>query len=84
MMIEGFLVGVIVTASLTAGMFFLKFWTQTRDLLFLAFGVAFLIEGVNRIGVLFVAVPNEGNSSVYVVRLLAFVLILAGIVYKRG
>lgn len=83
MMIEGFLLGVVVTASLTASVFFLKFWRQTRDPLFLAFGAAFLIEGANRIGFLFVAVPNEGSSSIYVLRLLAFLLILGGIVYKR-
>jgi hypothetical protein len=82
-MMEGFFLGVIVAASLIAGLFFLKFWRQTRDRLFLAFGVAFLIEGTNRIGFLFIAMPNEGSASIYVVRLLAFLLILAGIVYKR-
>ena len=84
MMIEGFLLGIIVTASVTAGIFFLKFWRQTRDLLFLAFGVAFLVEGVNRVGFLLVDPPNEGSASIYVVRLLAFVLMLAGILYKRA
>jgi Family of unknown function (DUF5985) len=84
MMLEGFLLGVIVTASLTAGMFFLKFWRQTRDLLFLAFAAAFLIEGVNRIGFLFIENPNEGSAPIYIVRLLAFLLLLAGIVYKRS
>jgi hypothetical protein len=82
-MIEGFLLGVIVTASLCAGLFFLQFWRQTRDLLFLAFAAAFLIEGANRTVFLFLPAPNEGHASVYVVRLLAFGLIVAGIVYKR-
>lgn len=82
MMIEGFLLGVIVTASLAASTFFLKFWRQTRDFLFLAFGIAFLMEAVNRISFLLVAVPNEGNPSIYVVRLLAFLLILSGIAHK--
>jgi hypothetical protein len=84
MMIEGFLLGVIVTGSLVAATFFLKFWRQTRDFLFLAFGVAFLIEAINRIGFLFVATPNEGTAYIYVVRLLAFLLILSGIVYKSA
>jgi hypothetical protein len=83
MMIEGFLLGVIVTGSLVAALFFLKFWRQTRDVLFLAFGVAFLIEGINRLGFLFVVAPNESTSSIYVVRLLAFLLILGGMVYKN-
>jgi hypothetical protein len=82
-MIEGFLLGVIVTASLTAGMFFLKFWRRTGDRLFLAFAVAFIIEGLNRIGFLFVERPNEGYPIIYAVRLLVFLLILAAIVWKN-
>jgi hypothetical protein len=82
-MLEGFLLGVIVTASLAAGLFFLKFWKRTRDPLFLAFGTAFIIEGLNRIGFLFVDRPHEGAPAIYVVRLLAFLLILGAIVRKN-
>lgn len=82
-MIEGFLLGIIVAASLTAGLFFLRFWRRTRDPLFLAFALAFTIEGINRIGFLFVTRPNEGSPAIYVVRLLAFLLILAAILHKN-
>ena len=80
---EGFLLGVIATSSLTAGVFFLKFWKQTRDSLFLAFGLAFVVEGLNRCAVLFLAKPNEGNPYIYLVRLLAFLLILGAILHKN-
>jgi hypothetical protein len=83
MMVEGFLLGVIVTASLTAGLFFLKFWRQTRDVLFLGFAAAFLIEGFNRATFLLLERPDEGKPSIYAVRLLAFLLLLAAIVYKN-
>lgn len=82
-MIEGFLLGVIVTSSLTVGSFFLKFWKQTRDTLFLGFGAAFLIEGVNRLAFLFIEQPNEGNPIIYTVRLFSYLLILAAIVNKN-
>jgi uncharacterized membrane protein HdeD (DUF308 family) len=82
-MIEGFLVGVIATASLTAGLFFLKFWRDTRDSFFLAFAASFTIEGLNRLGVLFLPRPNEGSPWIYVVRLLAFLLILFAILRKN-
>jgi hypothetical protein len=82
-MIEGFLLGVIVTTSLTAGVFFLKFWRTTRDTLFLAFALAFIIEGLNRVGFLFVEQPNEGSPAIYIVRLLAFLTIVAAIVWKN-
>ena len=82
-MLAGFLLGVIATTSITAGIFFLKFWKHTRDSLFLAFGLAFIIEGLNRIAVLTVAHPNEGSPWIYLVRLLAFLLILAAILRKN-
>ena len=61
-MINGFLLGIIVACSITAGAFFIKFWRQTRDTLFLAFGAAFLIEGFNRSMILFVARAQLGPS----------------------
>jgi hypothetical protein len=83
MMIEGFLLGVIFTASLTAGVFFLKFWRRTGDRLFLAFAAAFIIEALNRLSFLFIERPNEGSPIIYIVRLLAFLLIVAAIVWKN-
>jgi hypothetical protein len=82
-MIEGFLLGVIVTASLTAGAFFLKFWRKTRDVLFLGFAAAFIIESANRLAFLFLEQPNEGTPFVYTVRLFSYLLILAAIVQKN-
>jgi hypothetical protein len=82
-MFEGFLLGVIVTASLAASAFFLKFWRQTRDMLFLGFSAAFAIEGVNRIAFLFVDHPDEGYPILYTVRLFSYLLILAAIVNKN-
>jgi len=82
-MIEGFLLGVIVTASLVAGAYFMKFWSQTRDLLFLGFGAAFIIEGLNRISFLFVSSATGDNPVIYSVRLLSYLLILAAIAYKN-
>ena len=79
----GFLLGVIATSSLIAGLFFLRFWWDTRDSLFLAFAVAFIIEGMNRTTFLMLKHPNEGSPWIYTVRLVAFLLILAGILNKN-
>ncbi|MEO8048809.1 MAG: DUF5985 family protein [Acidobacteriota bacterium] len=78
-MIEGFLLGVIATASLAAGAFFLRFWKRTRDFFFLAWAVSFFIEGLNRSAVLLTAKPNEGSPWTYIVRLLSILLILVAI-----
>lgn len=82
-MLEGFMLGVIVAASLTAGAFFLKFWRKTHDLLFLGFAAAFFIEGINRTSFLFLEQPNEGTPLVYSVRLFSYLLILAAIIQKN-
>ena len=82
-MIEGFLLGVIATCSITAGIFFLKFWRKTHDSFFLWFAASFLIEGLNRSAVLLIHKPSEGNPWTYLVRLLAFLLILAAILRKN-
>jgi uncharacterized membrane protein HdeD (DUF308 family) len=83
MMFEGFLIGVIATASIAAGLFFLRFWRDTHDSLFLAFALAFFIEGLNRATVLMTDHPNEGSPRVYIVRCIAFLIILAGILNKN-
>jgi hypothetical protein len=82
-MIDGFLLGVIVTCSLVAAGFFARFWIATRDVLFLAFAGAFALEGLNRIVFLFLDKPSVGDEAIYVVRLLSYLLILAAIINKN-
>lgn len=82
-MITAFLLGVVATTSLIAGIFFLRFWRDTHDLLFLAFAIAFLIEAADRTAMLFAEHPNEASPWVYVVRLAAFLIILGGIIHKN-
>jgi hypothetical protein len=82
-MIEGFLLGVIVTCSFVAAGFFARFWRATRDLLFLAFAAAFALEGLNRMAFLFLDEPKTGDEVIYSVRLLSYLLILAAIANKN-
>lgn len=80
---EAFLLGVVVMASLTAGVYFLKFWKSTHDSFFLAFAAFFFIEGLDRIALLFFTRPNEASPWIYLVRLFALLLILAAILRKN-
>jgi hypothetical protein len=82
-MINGFLLGIIVTCSFTAAAFFARFWRATRDPLFLGFAAAFFLEGLNRTAFLFLDNPNAGDEVIYVVRLLSYLLIVAVIVNKN-
>jgi hypothetical protein len=80
---QDFLLGYVFATSMVAGLFFLRFWRDTRDTLFLAFAAAFTIEGFNRLSFLLVDHPSEASPLVYLVRVLAFLLIVAAIVGKN-
>jgi hypothetical protein len=82
-MIAAFLLGFVFAASLVAGLFFLRFWRRTGDTLFLAFAAAFTIEGFNRLAFLFAPDPTEVHPGTYVVRFLAFLLIVVAIAAKN-
>ena len=83
MKLDAFLVGVIAMGSLTASMFFLKFYTRTRNSLFFAFALAFGIESVNRAATLGFGASNEASPWTYIIRLFAFLIILAAILKKN-
>lgn len=79
-----FLSGAVTALFLTASLFFLRFWRRMRDGLFLAFAAAFLLLGLGQ-GLLTLAttIPDEERSWLYLVRLLAFALILVAIIRKN-
>ena len=82
-MIAAFLAGAIVAGFAFAGLFFLKFWTRTRDELFLAFTGAFWLLGLGQALLTFSNIPLEERSWLYLLRLAAFVLILTAIWRKN-
>ena len=45
-MLSNFLSGAITMGFLAGGLFFLRFWRETRDQLFLTFAVAFWLLGL--------------------------------------
>ncbi|MBI3965425.1 MAG: hypothetical protein HY329_07295 [Chloroflexi bacterium] len=78
-----FLLGAIAMASGAAGLFFFRFWMQTKDRLFLLFAIAFWIEAFNRTALALSTNPTEGAPLLYFVRFLAYALILVAIVDKN-
>ncbi len=77
-----FMLGAIVMACAAAGLFFLRFWRKTRDRLFAIFAIAFWTLGLNWLALAFIN-QDEVRTALYVVRLLAFLLILFGILDKN-
>jgi hypothetical protein len=78
-----FISGAIAMGYLVAGIFFLRFWRDSRDRLFAMFGAAFFILALQRFGLEFVKDFPEKEPLWYFVRLLAFVIIIAAIVDKN-
>lgn len=78
-----FMLGGVAMASLIAALFFLRFYRDTRDPLFLFFAAAFGLEGVNRTLLAFSAAPHEGDPALYLLRAFSYSLILAGIILKN-
>jgi hypothetical protein len=76
-----FLFGAIMMGFGIASAFFFKFWSETRDRLFLLFGVAFGILAIERLVLGLFA--ETGEHRVYYFRIIAFGLILLGILDKN-
>jgi hypothetical protein len=83
MTLYAFLSGAITLGFAFAGIFFLRFWKRTRDLLFIAFALAFWLLGLQQALLAFSSIPVEERSWLYLLRLAAFSLILLAIGYKN-
>ena len=78
-----FLSGAIVTAFLACGLFFLKFWLRSRDVLFLAFAGAFWLLALNAGLIALVPEHGEARSWFYLLRIAAFLLIVLAVIRKN-
>lgn len=75
--------GMIVMAYSVAGLLFLRRWKRHGDPLFVYFSVAFWILGAQAFFLSVRPHDSEGDTVFYGMRLLAFLLILAGIWHKN-
>jgi hypothetical protein len=75
--------GALVAGYAVAGLFFLRFWRETRDRLFGIFAVAFWLLAAQRLALALARDPDGDQLLLYGIRLLAFVLILVAIVDKN-
>jgi len=79
-----FLWGVLAMASAAVALFFLRYWKNTRDRLFGFFAVAFALMAANWANHLGIDPQREVQEyRVYIVRFIAFSIILIGIVDKN-
>jgi hypothetical protein len=77
-----FLWGAQAMAALTCALFFLRFWKDSRDRLFIFFFLTFTMLSLNWVGLMLVEAP-ESRHNVLLLRLLAFLLIIGAIVDRN-
>lgn len=78
-----FVSGLITMGFLVSGLFFIRFWVRTRDLLFAAFAAAFWLLALNQALLAFSNLPVEEKSGMYLLRLAAFIIIIIAIALKN-
>ncbi|HKQ23948.1 MAG TPA: DUF5985 family protein [Burkholderiales bacterium] len=81
-MIE-FVSGAVAMGFLVGCAFLLRFWRKTSDRFFLAFAGAFFLLALNQVLAQWLGAADERVAYAYLLRVLAFILILAAIVDKN-
>ena len=81
--VTAFVGGLIAMAFAAGGLFFLRFWRSSRDALFGVFAIAFWLLALNQALLTLFGVVREERSWIFLIRLAAFVLIIAGVVGKN-
>ena len=79
-----FISGAAMLGAWAGGIHFFRFWRMTRDRLFFLFGLAFWLMALERLVLMFVSGPRqEDHAYIYLIRLIAFLIILGAIVDKN-
>jgi hypothetical protein len=79
LIVNELMLGAIAMGFFVAGLFFLRFAVHSKDRLFLFFAFSFWIEAAGRIYLGLNASWSEDSPAFYLVRLLAYGLILFGV-----
>jgi hypothetical protein len=82
-MLDDFLGGAVAMGFAVAALLFLKFWRKTREGLFLAFAGSFLLLGLNQALLTLTKIPLEERSWLYLLRLAAFLFIIAALWWQN-
>ena len=75
--------GALAACWFVAGLFFLRFWRQTRDSFFLYFTAAFWLEAISRVVAALMTYVSEDEPIFYGVRLVSYGLVILAIWQKN-
>ena len=80
---RAFASGFSTAGFLIAALFFLKFWRRSGDGLFATFSLAFGLMAANTAVPALMDIPDVDQPLVYLLRLAAFLLIIAAVLHKN-
>ena len=81
--VDLYLIGFTTACAVIASLFFLRFWRETRDVLFLGFAVFFFMQAASDAYVASLNHPNEGNVLAFLMRFVSRIAVLAAILWKN-
>jgi uncharacterized protein DUF5985 len=77
------LLGAVIMGDVIAALFFVRYWKITGDRFFLFFAASFLAIAVSRV-VVDEGIPPVGYEPFgYMIRIVSYLFIIAGILYKN-
>ena len=79
MTLVDFLSGAVAFGFAVCALFFLRYWRRTGEELFVAFALAFALLGASQAILALANIPTEERGSIYLIRLIAFLVILVSI-----
>lgn len=81
--VASFISGAIAMGFAVCAIFFLRFWARTRDGLFFAFALSFLLLALCQALTTVLGLPLEERSWIYLLKLAAFTLLAGAILAKN-
>ena len=75
--------GAIVLGFFVIGLFFVRFWRDSKDRLFAYFALAFWILALERVALIYFGAQQEASPVLYLARVLAFAILAFGILDKN-
>jgi hypothetical protein len=81
--LNGVVSGAVLMGYAVAALFFLRFWSASRDRLFAMFALAFAVLAAQRFAITITRETMEDQTVFYLLRLAAYVIIIVAIVDKN-
>jgi uncharacterized membrane protein len=78
-----FLQAVSATLAWVSGLLLYRFWRESRDVLFVFFSAGFTVMAFAWVLLALISPTGEARPYIYAVRLLAFLLLIAGMIQKN-